>query len=127
MDKFRPDLKVIRQVQRGEVSFIVKDPVALKYYRFGTLEVSLFKYLDGTRDHAQIAESLSAGVGLTLTGSLLASFAEELKKKDLIERSGVAKSLLLLERLRKQRKLKAESGAEGRDTLSMRVPCYDPD
>src|SRR3989454_5432738 len=127
MDKFRPDLRVIRQVQRGEVSFIVKDPVALKYYRFGTLEVSLFKYLDGTRDHAQIAESLSAAAGLTLTGSMVASFVEELKKKDLIERSGTEKSLLLLERLRKQRKLKAETGADGRDTLYMRFPFYDPD
>src|SRR5438093_149458 len=127
MDKFRPDLKIIRQVQRGEVSFIVKDPVALKYYRFGTLEVTLFKYLDGTRDQAQIAESLSAAVGLTLTGSMVASFVEELKKKDLIERSGAEKSLLLLERLRKQRKLKAETGAEGKDTLYMRFPFYDPD
>src|SRR5438552_4347245 len=127
MDKFRPDLKVIRQVQRGEVSFIVKDPVALKYYRFGTLEVSLFKLLDGIRDHAQVAQALSAETGITLDGSMVASFVEELKKKDLIERSGTEKSLLLLERLRKQRKLKAETGAEGRDTLYMRFPFYDPD
>jgi hypothetical protein len=27
MDRLRPDLKIIRQVQRGEVSFIVKDPL----------------------------------------------------------------------------------------------------
>src|SRR3989449_5727777 len=127
MDKFRPDLKVIRQVQRGEVSFIVKDPVALKYYRFGTLEVSLFKYLDGMRDHAQVAQALSAETGITLDGSMVALFVEELKKKELIERSGTEKSLLLLERLRKQRKLKAETGAEGRDTLYMRFPFYDPD
>src|SRR3989441_11225528 len=127
MDKFRPDLKVIRQVQRGEVSFIVKDPVALKYYRFGTLEVSLFKLLDGIRDHAQVAQALSAETGITLDGSMVASFVEELKKKELIERSGTEKSLLLLERLRKQRKLKAETGAEGRDTLYMRFPFYDPD
>ncbi|PYS63700.1 MAG: hypothetical protein DMF74_09255, partial [Acidobacteria bacterium] len=127
MDKFRPDLKVIRQVQRGEVSFIVKDPVALKYYRFGTLEVSLFKYLDGIRDHSQVAQALSAETGITLAGSMVASFVEELKKKELIERSGTEKSLVLLERLRKQRKLKAETGAEGRDTLYMRFPFYDPD
>ena len=127
MDKFRPDLKVIRQVQRGEVSFIVKDPVALKYYRFGTLEVSLFKYLDGIRDHSQVAQALSVETGIGLDGSMVASFVEELKKKDLIERSRAEKSLLLLERLRKQRKLKAETGAEGRDTLYMRFPFYDPD
>lgn len=127
MDRFRLDLKIIRQVQRGEVSFIVKDPVALKYYRFGTLEVSLFKHLDGAHDHAQIAEALTAEVGLSLTGSNVASFVEELKKKDLIERSSTEKSLVLLERLRKQRKLTAETAAEGQDTLYMRFPFYDPD
>ena len=127
MDRFRPDLKIIRQVQRGEVSFIVKDPIALKYYRFGTLEVSLFKYLDGAHDHAQVADSLTADVGLSLTGSMVASFVEELKKKDLIERTSSEKSLVMLERLRKQRKLTAETAADGQDTLYMRFPFYDPD
>lgn len=127
MDRFRPDLKIIRQVQRGEISFIVKDPVALKYYRFGTLEVSLFNLLNGARDHAQVAQALMAETGISLDGSMVASFVEELKKKDLIERSGTEKSLLLLERLRKQRQLKAEEGAGGKDTLYMRFPFYDPD
>ena len=127
MDTFRPDLKIIRQVQRGDVSFIVKDPVALKYYRFGQLEVSLFGYLDGTRSHSEIAQVLSAETGTSLGGSMVASFVEELKKKELIERSEKEKSLLLLERLRKQRKLKAETGSEGRDTLYMRFPFFDPD
>src|ERR1700730_17198744 len=127
MDRFRPDLKIIRQVQRGEVSFIVKDPIALRYLRFGTLEVSLFKYLDGTRDYAQIATVLAAETGITLTGPMVASFVEELKKKDLIERSSSEKSLVLLERLRKQRKLTAETAADGQDTLYMRFPFYDPD
>jgi putative peptide zinc metalloprotease protein len=127
MDRFRQDLKIIRQVQRGDVSFIVKDPVALKYYRFGQLEVSLFGYLDGTRNHAEIAQLLTAQTGLSLGGSMVASFVEELKKKELIERSEKEKSLLLLERLRKQRKLKAETGSDGRDTLYMRFPFFDPD
>jgi putative peptide zinc metalloprotease protein len=127
MDRFRPDLKVIRQVQRGEVSFIVTDPVALKYFRFGTLEVSLFKLLDGSRDHSQVAVELSAETGASLDGSMVAAFVEELKKKELIERSGTEKSLLLLERLRKQRQIKAETASEGHDTLYMRFPFYDPD
>jgi len=29
MDKIRSDLKIIRQVQSGDVAYIVKDPVAL--------------------------------------------------------------------------------------------------
>src|SRR5438309_7328732 len=104
MDKFRPDLKVIRQVQRGEVSFIVKDPVALKYYRFGTLEVTVFKYLDGTRDHAEVAELVQTETGTGLTGAMVTGFIESLKKLNLLERSTAEKSLLLLERLRKERK-----------------------
>ncbi|PWT87471.1 MAG: hypothetical protein C5B55_14720 [Blastocatellia bacterium] len=127
MDRFRPDLKIIRQVQRGEVSFIVKDPVALKYFRFGTLEVSLFNLLDGSRDPGQVAATLSAETGVNLDGDMVASFVEELKKKDLIERSGTEKSLVILERLRKQRQIKAETASEGRDTLYMRFPFYDPD
>ena len=40
---------------------------------------------------------------------------------------GIEKSLLLLERLRKERKLKADTGANGHDVLYMRFPFFDPD
>src|SRR2546421_6102128 len=125
MDKFRSDLKIIRQVQSGEVSYIVKDPVALKYYRFGTLEVTVFKYLDGARDHEEVAQLVEGEIGVGLTGSMVGGFIESLKKINLIERSAAEKSLVLLERLRKERKLKAETGADGRDVLYMRFPFYD--
>lgn len=127
MDKLRSDLKIIRQVQRGEVSYIVKDPVALKYVRFGTLEITLFKYLDGAHDHAQVAQLVTADTGVGLDGSMVAGFVDSLKKIDLIERSVTEKSLLLLERLRKERKLKADTGANGHDVLYMRFPFFDPD
>lgn len=127
MDKLRSDLKIIRQVQRGEVSFIVKDPVALKYVRFGTLEITLFKYLDGAHDHGQVAQLVTADTGVALDGSMVAGFIDSLRKIDLIERSVTEKSLLLLERLRKERKLKADTGANGHDVLYMRFPFFDPD
>lgn len=125
MDKIRSDIKIIRQVQRGDVTYVVKDPVAFKYYRFGPLEHTVIKYLDGSHDHDQIAESLAIETGVRLTGSMIGEFLESLKQKDLLDRSAGEKSLVLLERLRKERKLKADT--ESRDVLYMRFPAFDPD
>ncbi len=125
MDKLRSDIKIIRQVQSGEVTYVVKDPVALKYYRFGQLEYAVIKCVDGSRDHDQIAQCLAAETGVTLTASMVGEFIESVKKMGLLERSASEKSLVLLERLRKERKLKADT--EGRDVLYMRFPAFDPD
>jgi putative peptide zinc metalloprotease protein len=127
MDKFRTDLKIIRQVQGQEESYIVKDPVALKYYRFGKLEVTVFKYLDGTRDHAEVARMVTAEIGVALAGPHVAGFVETIKKLNFIERSASEKSFMMLERLREERRLKAKVGAEGQDVLYQRFPLYDPD
>lgn len=125
MDKIRSDIKIIRQVQRGDVTYVVKDPVALTYYRFGPLEHTLIKYLDGSHDHDQVAQSLAAETGVSLTGSMIGEFLESLKQKDLLERSAGEKSLVLLERLRKERKLKTDT--DRGDVLYMRFPAFDPD
>ncbi|HYE63982.1 MAG TPA: hypothetical protein VD966_00285 [Pyrinomonadaceae bacterium] len=127
MDKIRTDLKIIRQVQSGEVAYVVKDPVALKYYRFPEIAINVFKYLDGKHEHEEVAHLVSADMGETISGPEVTGFVESLKKLNLIERSASEKSLLILERLRKERQLKAETGANGGDELYMRFPLLDPD
>ena len=97
----------------------------MQYYRFGPLEHTVIKYLDGSHDHVQVAEALAAETGVKLTSAMIGEFVESLKKKELIERSIEEKSLVLLERLRKERKLKADT--ENRDVLYMRFPAFDPD
>ncbi|HKA21480.1 MAG TPA: efflux RND transporter periplasmic adaptor subunit [Blastocatellia bacterium] len=125
MDKLRSELLIIRQVQSGDVTYVVKDPVVMQYYRFGPLEHTVIKYLDGFHDHGQVAEALAAETGVKLTSAMIGEFVESLKAKELIERSIEEKSLVLLERLRKERKLKADT--ESRDVLYMRFPAFDPD
>src|SRR4030095_6849332 len=125
MDKLRSDLLVIRQVQSGDVTYVVKDPVAMQYYRFGPLEHTVITHLDGLHEHADIAEALAAEAGVRLTGTVIGEFVESLKKKEVIERSAEEKSLVVLGRLRKERKLKVET--ENRDVLYMRFPAFDPD
>jgi len=108
MEKLRSDLLIIRQVQSGDVTYVVKDPVVMQYYRFGPLEHTVIKYLDGFHEHSQVAEALAAETGVRLTSAMIGEFVESLKKKELIEQSIEEKSLVLLERLRKERKLKAD-------------------
>ena len=127
MDKIRSDLKIIRQVQGGEVDYIVKDPVALKYYRFKVLEHAVIKNLDGAHSHDEVGRLVAAETGVNLSGAAVAGFVDQLKKINLIERSTQEKSLMLLEHLREERKQKADAISEGRDVLYMRFPFIDPD
>jgi putative peptide zinc metalloprotease protein len=127
MDKLRSDLKIIRQVHSGEIGYIVKDPVALKYYRFPEIAARIFNYLDGNHSHDEVAQMLSAEMGESFPGSEIASYVESLKKLNFIEQSASEKSLLLLERLRKNRQQKADEAANGRDENYLRFPLMDPD
>ncbi len=127
MDKLRSDLKIIRQVHSGDVAYIVKDPIVLKYYRFPEIAAKVFTYLDGKHSHDEVGELVSAEMGEVIPGAEVTSFVESLKKLNFIERSASEKSLLLLERLRKDRQQKAEEAADGGDENYMRFPLMDPD
>ncbi len=127
MDKLRTDLKIIRQVHSGEVAYIVKDPVALKYYRFPEIAARVFAHLDGNHTHDEVGELVSAESGELIPGSEVSAFIESLKKYNFIERSASEKSLLILERLRKDRQQKAEDAADGGDENYIRFPLMDPD
>ena len=91
MDKLRSDLKIIRQVHSGEIGYIVKDPVALKYYRFPEFAARIFNYLDGNHSHDEVAQLLSAEMGESFPGSEIASYVESLKKLNFIEQSASEK------------------------------------
>ncbi len=127
MEKFREDLKIIRQVQSGEVSYVVKDPVAQKYFRFGELEVSVFKHLDGLRSYDEIAVLVAKDTGTPMRGEHVAGFVETIKSLNFIQRSASEKSLMMLEHLREERQQKVKIGAEGRDLFYQRFPLWDPD
>jgi putative peptide zinc metalloprotease protein len=45
--RMRPDLEVVQQSWQGRVCWVIKDPLALKYYRFEEEEFSLLSWLDG--------------------------------------------------------------------------------
>lgn len=52
--RMRADLSIRRQCYQGTVSWVVKDPLALRYYRFREGEYAVLRWLDGTRSLEQI-------------------------------------------------------------------------
>ncbi len=124
--RLRTDLVLVEQTYRGEQSFIVKDPSTRKYFRFRPLEVAVMQSLDGLRSPAEAAASL-AEQGIKVTAATVARFAEKLKTMGLCERTLRESTVLLMERLRAQRRKRLRTGPFQGDLLRLRWSVGDPD
>ncbi|MGH2669462.1 MAG: hypothetical protein ACRDH5_10200, partial [bacterium] len=107
--RLRTDLILVEQTYRGEQSFIVKDPSTRKYFRFRPVEVAVMRSLDGERTVAEAAAAL-LDEGLKVSAAAVGRFAEKLKTMGLCERTLRETSVLLMERLRAQRRARLRTG-----------------
>ncbi|HMA17988.1 MAG TPA: hypothetical protein VKS03_06080, partial [Thermoanaerobaculia bacterium] len=55
----RKDLGILRQVQMGEVLWIVKNPTTLKYNQFKDVYWQVISLFDGTRTRTEILEAIN--------------------------------------------------------------------
>ena len=124
--RLRPDLVLVEQTYRGEQSFIVKDPSTRKYFRFRPVEVTVMQSLDGRRTVAEAAAALIEQ-GLKVSAAAVERFAEKLKTMGLCERTVRESSVLLMERLRAQRRTRLSTGPFKGDILRLRWSVGDPD
>ena len=58
LPRLRSDLKISRQVYRNKISYVIKDPVALRYYRIGELEMCFGGLMNGKRTMKEIMERI---------------------------------------------------------------------
>ena len=56
----RGDLVTIRQVYQGQIWWVVKDPIALAYFRFRPEEFALLEMLDGKKSLEELQEAFEA-------------------------------------------------------------------
>ena len=124
----RKDLVIRRQVQVGEVSWVVKQPEANKFYTFDDGEWGLIELFDGTRTRSEILEEYlrripSAVIGLTF----VLDYEEMLHKIEFLEQSASEKNLQLLSKFKNLRQRAAEERAEGFNVLFMLFKVFDPD
>src|SRR2546423_2702807 len=124
--RLRRGLVVVEQVYRGESSYIVKDPEAQKYFRFRPVEVVVMQEFDGERTTAQVATALAAQ-GLPFGPAAVEGFAAKLRQLGLVERSLAERSVLLMERVRAERRRRLRSTHAHTSLLRMRWALADPD
>ncbi|HSJ16130.1 MAG TPA: hypothetical protein VK939_17110 [Longimicrobiales bacterium] len=123
--RVRPNLRYIRQEKDGKAIYVVKDPVTLKYFRFGQVEAWLMQHLDGTRSAEDVAALLKAEVGVNAKTSSIETFARRLREMGLAERGRNERSAMLMEQIRRQRKVRLQNS---NNTITrMRFSFGDPD
>ncbi len=127
LPSLRGDLVLVEQTYRGEQSYIVKDPKSRKYFRFRPVEIRVMQSLDGVRTAAEAAAALVEN-GINVSASAVEKFAGKLKGMGLLERTLGERSVLMMERLRAQRRSRLRGGGlvQG-DILRMRWSMGDPD
>jgi putative peptide zinc metalloprotease protein len=124
--KLRRDLVLVEQTYRGEQSFVLKDPESRKYYRFRPLEIRVMQSLDGEHTTAEIAATL-ANEGVGVSWATVEAFAGKLIAMGLCERTMGERSVLLMERLRAERRQRLGRHIFKGDLLRLRWSVGDPD
>jgi putative peptide zinc metalloprotease protein len=93
----RPDLVISRQQYRGQVYWIIKDPVAMRYYRLRDEEYEILRMLDGSANADDIVARFERTfVPRRLHPQRLQSFLGQLYRQGLLlsESSGQGRELL---------------------------------
>lgn len=124
--RLRDDLVMVEQSYRGAQSFIVKDTATHKYFRFRPLEVAVMQEFDGERSAEEVAVVLGEQ-GVAVGSPAIEAFARKLADLGLLERTLAERSVLLLERLRAQRRRRLRGPGMSGDLLRIRWTLSDPD
>jgi putative peptide zinc metalloprotease protein len=123
--RLRPDVAIVEQTYRGELSFVVKDLETQKYFRFRAVEITVMRSLDGTRTCGEAAAALREE-GIGVSEAAVEGFAQKLGRMGLLERSVSERSTLQLERLRAERERRARPRLFKGELLRMRWSLGDP-
>lgn len=124
----RKDLSILRQVQMGEVLWIVKNPLTMKYNQFKDVHWQLIRLFDGTRTRTELLEAINRRFkARPVSLETVLEYEEFLRGKDLIEQSPAERSLTLLDKYKSLRHKKAEEKSEGFNPFFIMFHVLDPD
>jgi putative peptide zinc metalloprotease protein len=122
----RPDLVVRRIEYQGIGSYVLKDPVGLKYHRLHAEQFGVLCLLDGTRNLDEIRNELIRQFPtLTVTLNDVQQLITDLHDKGLLQSQRFGQGAALLKHRRAQRAEKFWSFL--RNVLYIRLPGWDPE
>ena len=125
--KVRTDLEVTKQVHRGETCYIIKDPLALRYFRMSDVEFRVFSLLDGTHSVEDIQKIIHEEFAdVELTKDSISHFFLQLKQVNFLERMYAKESRLLYERAKKREKMFSFVG-KMKNVFFIKFSVCDPD
>jgi multidrug resistance efflux pump len=81
----RRDLRISPQPTDAGTIFVVKDPVARRFFRFGEVEHFIARQLDGSTAPETIPEKLERELGVTASREIVSQFVEQLRRLGLLE------------------------------------------
>jgi putative peptide zinc metalloprotease protein len=114
--KLRGDLVISRQDRPEGPSFIIKDPVARRFFRFGETEYLIAQQLDGSASLTAVQARLDREFDIAAGVETLQPFIDQLKRLSLLESAGSASGPTT-------RKRRLFSG----NPLYIRLKAIDPD
>ena len=124
--RLRTDLTIVRREHRGQVQYVVKLPEEGKYFQFGEAETELMRLMDGERSPAEVAARARDTLGVAVTEGQVGDFAARLKRLGIVERTPAEQHVMLMERVRSQRRIRVRQRAKG-SILRLRFSIGDPD
>jgi len=126
--ELRKDLTVRRQVQLGEVMWIVKDPREMAYYKFKEIQWRLIRLFDGSRTTTEVLAEYNRRAGRTAIDlTVVLEWEEILRRMELIELTAAERSLTMLDKFKSLRDKTAEEGSDGFNPFFIKFHVLDPD
>ncbi len=123
--KVRSDLVVSPQSQQGQLFYVIKDPITLRYFRLRSTEHAIFKMLDGSTSVDDIKKRLAV-LGHDISDEELQTFLTQLGAANFYENvlPNQAESLYQMATLRRKRK---SVWTQVKRILFIKIPMVDPD
>ncbi|QDV34160.1 site-2 protease family protein [Tautonia plasticadhaerens] len=124
--RLRPDLVVQPVPYEGVTHYVIKDPIALKYFRFKAEEYFLLQELDGKKTLQDIKRAFERKYRpQTITVEDLLRFVAQLHEASLVLVDTPDQAKALVKRKRKNRWKKVMQGAA--NILYIKIPVIDPE
>jgi putative peptide zinc metalloprotease protein len=124
--KLRPDLVVQPQFYEGMTHYVVKDPIALKYFRFKQEEYFLLQQFDGKQNLQDIKRIFERKYRpQTISIEDLVRFASQLHEAGIAQIDTTEQAKVLITRRRKNRWKKV--GQFFANILFIKIPILDPE
>ena len=121
----RTDLKVLPQYYRGQLNYVVKDPVSLKYYRLGEVEYVVLKCFQKGMGIEQTQQEVKESTGAEIPPTEIYKFANQLRGSFMLKSKGMEDVSRLASHAEKVRKHKLKRLVS--NYLFVTIPMWDPD